>query len=29
MVQLDSLPAAPDGARVARVDVIIRLQDAE
>jgi Fur family iron response transcriptional regulator len=29
MVQLDNLPAPPGGARVARVDVIIRLQDSE
>jgi Fur family iron response transcriptional regulator len=29
MVQLDSLPNPPAGARVARVDVIIRLQDCE
>jgi len=27
LVQLDSLPAAPDGAEIARVDVIIRLND--
>ena len=29
LVQLDSLPPPPGGARVARVDVIIRLQDSE
>ncbi|MGF1630497.1 MAG: iron response transcriptional regulator IrrA [Kiloniellaceae bacterium] len=29
LVQLDSLPTPPSGAKVARVDVIIRLQDAE
>jgi len=29
MVQLDSLPPPPDGAKVASVDVIIRLQDGE
>ena len=29
MVQLDSLPNPPAGAKVARVDVIIRLQDGE
>lgn len=29
MVQLDSLPTPPAGAKVARVDVIIRLQDGE
>jgi Fur family transcriptional regulator, iron response regulator len=29
MVQLDNLPTPPDGAKVARVDVIIRLLDAE
>jgi hypothetical protein len=29
MVHLDSLPNPPAGAKVARVDVIIRLQDGE
>ncbi|MGE5766012.1 MAG: iron response transcriptional regulator IrrA [Bacteroidota bacterium] len=29
MVQLDNLPSPPGGAKVARVDVIIRLLDAE
>jgi Fur family transcriptional regulator, iron response regulator len=29
MVQLESLPTPPVGAKVARVDVIIRLQDSE
>ena len=29
MVQLDNLPTPPGGARVARIDVIIRLQDSE
>jgi Fur family iron response transcriptional regulator len=29
LVQLDNLPTPPRGARVARVDVIIRLQDSE
>jgi Fur family iron response transcriptional regulator len=29
LVQLDSVPTPPDDTRVARIDVIIRLQDAE